>query len=116
MLGAIVGDFVGSVHEFTATKRKDFPLTHPGCRVTDASLLTIAVAEWLLHGTDLVTRFHQMVYRYPGAGWGGAFGEWASAGRREPYNSYGNGAGMRVSPVGWAFRTLEETLDAASRS
>ena len=116
MLGAIAGDFVGSVHEFGAGKRKDFPLLHPACRVTDDSILTIAVAEWLLHGTDLVTRFHEMVNAYPGAGWGMMFVRWARTKKRDPYNSFGNGAAMRVSPVGWAFPTLEETLDAAAHS
>lgn len=116
MLGAIVGDFVGSVHEFVATKRKDFPLVDSRCTVTDDSLLTVAVAEWVMDGTDLVTRFHQLVSAYPGAGWGGMFAQWASARRREPYNSFGNGAAMRVSPVGWAFETLEDTLDAAAES
>ena len=116
MLGAIVGDFVGSVHEFEAIKRKDFPLIHPDCRVTDDSLLTIAVAEWLLRGNDLVTRFHQLVDQHPEAGWGGAFHRWAQDRRRTPYNSFGNGAGMRVSPIGWAFDTLGDTLDAARRS
>lgn len=116
MLGAIAGDFIGSVHEFGGAKRKDFPLVHPACRVTDDSLLTIAVAEWLLHGTDLVTRFHELVHAYPSAGWGGMFARWARARRREPYNSFGNGAAMRVSPVGWAFPTLEQTLTAAAES
>ncbi|MBI4503453.1 MAG: ADP-ribosylglycohydrolase family protein [Gemmatimonadetes bacterium] len=116
MVGAIVGDFVGSVYEFAAPKRKDFLLPHPRSFVTDDSLLTIAVAEWVLEGRDLVTRFHQLVRTHPGAGWGGMFARWASLGRREPYNSFGNGAAMRVSPVGWAFATLEETLVAARRS
>ena len=116
MLGAIVGDFVGSVHEFAAPKHKDFPLTQEGCRVTDDSLLTVAVAEWLLHGTDLVTRFHDLVTTYPRSGWGGMFYQWASTGHRQPYNSYGNGAAMRASPVGWAFKTLDETLAAAADS
>src|ERR1043165_5216992 len=102
MLGAIVGDFIGSVHEFGGMKRKDFPLTHPDSRVTDDSLLTIAVAEWLLNGTDLVTRFHQMVETYPDAGWGIMFAEWAAERRHAPYYSFGNGAGMGASPVGWA--------------
>jgi len=116
MLGAIVGDFVGSVHEHIATKRKDFPLLVPGCSVTDDSLLTVAVAEWLMNGTDLVARFHELVAAHPDAGWGLMFARWAQAGRRAPYNSFGNGAAMRVSPVGWAFPTLEETLDAAADS
>jgi ADP-ribosylglycohydrolase len=116
MLGAIVGDFVGSVHEFVPIKRKDFPLVDPHCTVTDDSFLTVAVAEWLMHGTDLVTRFHELVSTYPHAGWGGMFASWAISRNREPYNSFGNGAAMRVSPVGWAFATLDETLDAATAS
>ena len=116
MLGAIVGDFVGSVHEFAGTKRKDFPLLDPRCTITDDSLLTIAVAEWLLHGTDLVERFHALVAAHPDAGWGLGFREWARARRRGPYNSFGNGAAMRVSPVGWAFAGLDETLAAAEQS
>jgi len=116
MLGAIAGDFVGSVHEFAATKQKSFPLLSPQCTITDDSLLTIAVAEWLMHGTDLVTQFHELVARYPGAGWGLMFGRWATAKRRDPYNSLGNGAAMRVSAVGWAFPRLEETLAAAAAS
>jgi ADP-ribosylglycohydrolase len=116
MLGAIVGDFIGSVHEFAATKAKDFPLLDPGCTITDDSLLTIAVADWLLHDIDLVDRFHALVAAYPGAGWGLRFGEWASARDRAPYNSFGNGAAMRVSPVGWAFASLDETLTAAAQS
>lgn len=116
MLGAIIGDFVGSVHEHARTKRKDFPLIHPGCSVTDDSLLTVAVAEWLMDGVDLITRFHELVSVYPSAGWGLWFARWANARRREPYQSFGNGAAMRVSPVGWAFATLPETLDAAARS
>jgi ADP-ribosylglycohydrolase len=116
MLGAIVGDFVGSVHEFAATKQKDFSLLSAQCTVTDDSLLTLAVAEWLMHGTDLVTRFHDLVAAYPAAGWGLMFAQWAHARRRGPYNSFGNGAAMRASPVGWAFPTLEETLTAAAES
>ena len=116
MLGAIVGDYIGSVHEHHATKRKDFVLLDPRCQVTDDSILSLAVAEWLMDGGDLVARFHQLVSAFPGAGWGGMFRRWARAGSREPYNSFGNGAAMRVSPVGWAFDSLEETLDAAAES
>jgi len=116
MLGAIAGDFIGSVHEYGAAKRKDFPLLHPRCTVTDDSILTIAVAEWLLDGRDLVTKFHYMVEQYPGAGWGMMFVRWGRTKKREPYNSFGNGAAMRVSPVGWAFSTLEETLAKAADS
>ena len=116
MLGAIVGDYIGSVHEHRGTKRKDFAILDPHCSVTDDSILTLAVAEWVMDGGDLVARFHQLVSAFPFAGWGGMFRRWARAGSREPYNSFGNGAAMRVSPVGWAFASLEETLDAAAAS
>lgn len=116
MLGALIGDFIGSVHEHAATKHKNFPLIDPRCTVTDDSVLTIAVAEWLMHGNDLVDRFHELVAEYPGAGWGGMFLRWADTQERKAYNSFGNGAAMRVSPVGWAFDTLEETLGAAAQS
>ena len=116
MLGAIAGDFVGSVHEYDAPRRKDFPLVDPRCAVTDDSLLTVAVAEWLLHGTSLVTRFHDLVATYPHAGWGAMFAHWGRARQAAPYNSFGNGAAMRVSPVGWAFNTLDDTLAAAAES
>jgi ADP-ribosylglycohydrolase len=116
VIGAITGDFVGSVHEFHAPKHKTFPLFSPHHFVTDDSLLTVAVAEWLLRGVDLTNRFHDMVERYPSAGWGGMFARWARNKRREPYGSFGNGSAMRVSPVGWAFATVEETLRAAADS
>jgi ADP-ribosylglycohydrolase len=116
MLGAIVGDFVGSRHEFQAQKTKDFELVHDACRVTDDSILTVAVAEWILRGTDLVTRFHELVAAYPRAGWGSMFYRWASEGHRNPYNSFGNGAAMRASPTGWAFHSVDDTLAAAADS
>ncbi|MEX2178500.1 MAG: ADP-ribosylglycohydrolase family protein [Gemmatimonadaceae bacterium] len=114
MIGAIVGDFAGSVHEFHAPKHKDFPFFGPRHFVTDDSLLTVAVAEWLLHDIDLTARFHDMVERYPAAGWGEMFSRWARRRTREPYGSFGNGAAMRVSPVGWAFDNADDTLRAAA--
>src|SRR5437899_8600151 len=113
MLGAIVGDYVGSVHEHAGTKTKAFPLVTPGSGVTDDSLLTLAVAEWMLERTDLVTRFHDLVAAYPRAGWGVMFARWARTRTRAPYNSFGNGAAMRVRPVGWGFASMEGTLGAA---
>jgi ADP-ribosylglycohydrolase len=116
MLGAIAGDVIGSVHEFIATKTKDFPLFVPGSTFTDDSVLTVAVADWILSGTDLVDAFHQYVESYPGRGYGGMFGQWAGAKSRKPYNSFGNGSAMRVSPVGFAFETIEEVRAHAERS
>jgi len=116
MLGAIVGDICGSVHEFSGTKSKDFPLFVPGSTFTDDSVLTVAVAEWLLTGRDLVDLLHEYFSAYPGCSYGGGFYTWASRRIREPYNSFGNGAAMRVSPVGFAFDTIGEVLDWAERS
>lgn len=116
MLGAIVGDVVGSVHEWSATKTKDFPLLVKDSTFTDDSVLTVAVAEWLLDGGSLVDLFHDYVRRNPGRGYGSMFGEWARARSREPYHSYGNGSAMRVSPVGFAAETLDEALEGARRS
>ena len=110
MLGAIAGDVIGSVHERTGGKSKDFPLFVDYSRFTDDSVLTAAVAEQLLRGGNYVDLFHRYYNRFPRVGFGGAFIRWADQGIREPYNSLGNGSAMRVSPVGLAFDTLEEVM------
>ena len=116
MLGAIAGDVIGSVHEWAGTKTKDFPLFVRHSTYTDDSVLTVAVADWILTGNDLIDTFHEYVRAYPGRGYGGMFGKWARTQSREPYNSYGNGSAMRASPVGFAFGTIDEVLDYAARS
>src|SRR5262245_32930899 len=116
MLGAIAGDVIGSVHEGARTKTKNFPLLTPESRFTDDTVLTVAVADCLLHGRDYVDTFHDYFQAYPDAGYGGTFWLWASSRRREPYQSWGNGSAMRVSPVAYAATTLEEVLAEARRS
>jgi ADP-ribosylglycohydrolase len=117
VIGAIAGDIIGSVYEGHAIKSPDFqPLFHPRARFTDDTVLTCAVAEHLLDGGDLIDLFHDYHARYPHAGYGATFHRWASGREREPYGSWGNGSAMRVSPVAWAFETLEEVLDAAERT
>jgi ADP-ribosylglycohydrolase len=116
MLGAIIGDIVGSVHEAAGTKTNDFPLFVPRSTFTDDSVLTVAVAEWILHGEDLIDLLHAYYHNYPGRGYGMMFHRWAGAHVHEPYNSFGNGAAMRVSPVGFAFETMEEVLAWSERS
>jgi len=116
MLGAIVGDVIGSVHEYAAPKTKDFPLLVARSTFTDDSVLTVAVAEWILTGQDLIDLLHAHTHAYPGRGYGGMFHDWAIERVREPYNSFGNGAAMRVSPVGFAFETVEEVLAWSERS
>jgi ADP-ribosylglycohydrolase len=116
MLGAIAGDVIGSVHEFAGTKTKDFPLFVRQSYFTDDSVLTTAVADWIVTGKDLVDTFHDYVSAYPARGYGSMFEEWASTRSRQPYNSFGNGSAMRVSPVGFAFGTMEEVLHHAEKS
>lgn len=116
MLGAIAGDIIGSVHEFAGTKSTDFDLFVPGSRFTDDTVLAVAVADCLLNGVDYVDTFHQYAAEYPDAGYGGRFFDWIRSGRREPYNSFGNGSAMRVPAVGYAFDTLDDVLAEAARS
>jgi ADP-ribosylglycohydrolase len=116
MLGAIAGDVIGSVHEGSGTKTKDFPLFVEDSRFTDDTVLTVAVAERLLRGGNYVDLFHDYFHAYPQAGYGGSFVHWAGYRCREPYNSWGNGSAMRVSPVGAACDTLNEVLAQARAS
>jgi ADP-ribosylglycohydrolase len=116
MLGAIAGDVIGSVHEHTRTKTKDFPLLTPESRFTDDTVLTVAVADCLLRGGGYVDALHDYFHAYPNAGYGGTFFLWATARRREPYQSWGNGSAMRVSPVAYVGTTLDEVLAEARRS
>jgi ADP-ribosylglycohydrolase len=115
MLGAIAGDIIGSVHERAGTKTKAFPLFTQDSRFTDDTVLTVAVADCLLHKRDYVDALHDYFDAYPSAGYGGTFLWWASSRQRKPYNSWGNGSAMRVSPVGYVGATLEEVLEEAKR-
>lgn len=116
MIGAIAGDIIGSVYERYPIKTTDFPLFQPGCRFTDDSVLTVAVAYAIIEQVDYATALKTFGRKYPRAGYGGAFIEWLSAPVSRPYNSWGNGAAMRVSPVGFAFPDEERVLSEAQRS
>jgi ADP-ribosylglycohydrolase len=116
MLGAIAGDVIGSVHEGSRTKTKVFSLLTPESRFTDDTVLTVAVADSLLHGRHYVDALHDWFHAYPNAGYGGTFWLWANSRRRMPYKSWGNGSAMRVSPVAYVGTTLEGVLAEAKRS
>lgn len=122
ILGAIAGDVIGSTYEFMPVKTTDFPLfryekhSRLNSSFTDDTVMTVANADWLLHGGSLAKIMQYYGKEYPYAGYGGMFSGWLIDTTPQPYNSFGNGASMRVSPVGWAFNTLEETLDAAEES
>ncbi|MFN7983378.1 MAG: ADP-ribosylglycohydrolase family protein [Vicinamibacterales bacterium] len=115
MLGAIAGDIIGSVHEHLGTKSVDFPLFVAESRFTDDSVLAIAVADCLLNGRDYIDTFHAYVGAWPNAGYGPHFYHWARVGSRRPYNSFGNGAAMRVPAIGYAFDRLDDVLAEAGR-
>jgi ADP-ribosylglycohydrolase len=116
MLGAIAGDIIGSVYERENIKTKDFPLFSPDSVFTDDTVLTVAVADCLLHQRDFTETFQRYGRRFPGAGYGGSFYHWIFSANPAPYNSWGNGSAMRVSPVGFACGSLEEVLEMARRS
>ena len=116
LLGAIAGDVIGSVYEFRPFKETSFPLFSDYSEYTDDSVMTVANADWLLTGDSLLGVMQEYGHRYPTAGYGGMFKGWLREENPQPYNSWGNGSAMRVSPVGWAFETLEETLEVAKQS
>ena len=116
MIGAIAGDIIGSVYEGFPIKTKDFPLFDPRCRFTDDSVLTLAIAKAILDGSSYLTTLREVGRRYPDAGYGGTFIHWLFAESPQPYNSWGNGAAMRVSPVGFAFDSIDEVLNEAQKT
>ena len=126
MIGAIFGDIVGSVYEFNNIKTKEFELFCEKSEFTDDTVMTVALADALMSvdahsDTDafkgaFVKKMHEYGKKYPGAGYGGKFEDWLLCGKTEPYNSYGNGSAMRVSPVAWYARSLEEALRLAKAS
>jgi ADP-ribosylglycohydrolase len=116
LLGAIAGDIIGSRFEWHPVKSKDFQLRHESCFFTDDSILTVATAHALLHQEDFAMTLWNYGNHFPHGGYGGHFRMWLSSTERQPYNSFGNGSAMRVSPVGWAFNTKELVLKYAELS
>lgn len=116
MIGAIAGDIIGSVYEFDPIKTKDFPLFSPFCNFTDDTVLTVAVADAVLTGRSYLEAIREIGRRYPGAGYGGFFYGWLHSEDSRPYNSWGNGSAMRVSPIGFAFQDEESVLKEAART
>ena len=119
MLGAIIGDIVGSRFEWDNYRAKDFDLFHEKCFATDDSIMTIAIGRAVLDhkatGGSLQKaakrRMREIGRPYPGCGFGGRFFQWIYSDTMGPYHSFGNGAAMRISAVGWAAESLEEVYD-----
>ncbi|HSU14422.1 ADP-ribosylglycohydrolase family protein [Longimicrobium sp.] len=117
MIGAIAGDVIGSVYEHHPADGPDFrPLVAERACFTDDTVLTVATADAILHGGDYAAAYRAWGTRYPRAGYGGSFRQWLATPGAGPYNSWGNGSAMRVSPVGWAFGSETDVLREAARS
>lgn len=128
MLGAILGDIIGSPYEFDENniKTTDFPLFGSNSRYTDDTIMTLAVAEGLINGygdkektkAEIVKSMRALGRRYPYAGYGARFNHWLHQDKPEPYNSFGNGSAMRVSSVAWLYnniRDIEEFAEISAR-
>lgn len=109
IIGAIIGDIVGSFYEFCNHKSTNIALFTRGTQFTDDTVMTIAVADGFLSGVPLREAMPDWGKEYPNRGYGGMFYEWLFYSEtKEPYNSFGNGAGMRVSPCGYYATSLEQ--------
>ena len=120
IIGAITGDIIGSTREFYPIKTKDFELFTDYSRVTDDSILTLAVANWLCEDKNsqdvLIKNLQYFGNRYPDAGYGSSFGGWLVQESPKPYDSWANGSAMRVSPCAWVADSLEEANNLAYKS
>jgi len=116
MLGAIIGDIVGSRYEGRPIKTKRFPLFGDGCCFTDDTVCSLAIAEALMSGGDFAASLRSFARRFPDAGYGGRFIEWFRSDDAGPYNSLGNGSAMRVAAIAYVAREPAEVLLLAERS
>ena len=122
MLGALIGDIVGSVYEWRNRKDKGFPLFQPDCRMTDDSVMTAAVASAVLMGgleelelfqAHVITEMRRLGRKYPALGYGPRFEAWILSQEPKPYRSLGNGSAMRVSSAAWLAKDMAESLHLA---
>nr|MEE4266745.1 ADP-ribosylglycohydrolase family protein [Candidatus Krumholzibacteria bacterium] len=116
MIGAIAGDIAGSTFEFQPTSRLDIPFFAPQSRFTDDTVLTVATAFTLLTDGDYAANYRLFGRVYPLAGYGQSFRKWLGSDDPQPYNSWGNGSAMRVSPVGYFLDEEKDVLAEAARS
>ena len=118
MLGAIIGDIAGSKYEFNNTFDYDFEMFGGGCDFTDDTICTVAVADAILNGRSYQESLLDWCRRYPSpkGAYGGRFAGWIRSLDPQPYNSFGNGSAMRVSPVAWLFDDLSQVLEEAEKT
>ncbi len=118
MLGAMIGDIVGSKYEFNNTFDYDFKMFGGGCDFTDDTICTVAIADAILNGRSYQESLLDWCRRYPSpkGAYGGRFAAWIRSLNPQPYNSFGNGSAMRVSPVAWLFDDLSQVLEEAEKT
>jgi len=116
MIGAICGDIVGSIYEFDNLRSTEFDLFSPDSAFTDDTVLTVATMDVLLNGLDYAETYKKWFRKYPERGYGSRFYGWGSGDSLEPFNSWGNGSAMRVSPIGLWYPDLDLTRVAARAS
>ena len=120
LYGTIFGDIAGSTYEFRACKNYKFTTVPEKSHFTDDTVMTLAIASWLMKNPDdlevLIKEMQFFGNRYPKAGYGGMFRKWLIAEDPKPYNSFGNGSAMRVSPCAWVAKSLDEALILATKS
>ena len=118
MLGAMIGDIAGSKYEFNNTFDYDFEMFGEGCDFTDDTICTVAIADAILNGRSYQESLQDWCRRYPSpkGAYGGRFAQWIRSLDPQPYNSFGNGSAMRVSPVAWQFDDLSQVLEEAEKT
>lgn len=118
MLGAIIGDIAGSKYEFNNTFDYDFEMFGEGCDFTDDTICTVAIADAILNGRNYQESLLDWCRHYPSpkGTYGGRFAGWIRSLNPQPYNSFGNGSAMRVSPVAWLFDDLSQVLEEAEKT
>ena len=116
IIGAVIGDVIGSVYEWNNIKSTEFNLFNPKCKFTDDTVLTIAVADSILNRKNYSQTILEYGRNYRGRGYGGNFRNWLKSNNPKPYGSYGNGSAMRVSAVGFAFKDIDKVLEVAKQT
>jgi ADP-ribosylglycohydrolase len=116
IIGAVAGDIVGSVYEWDNVKTVDFDLFCHKSTFTDDSVLTLATMDAIVNKRSYTDAYQTFGKKYPHRGYGGHFGSWIYAENPEPYNSWGNGSAMRVSPVGWYGNSIDAVMAEAKKS
>ena len=116
LLGSIAGDIIGSAYEFHNIRTTEFPLFTERSHYTDDTVMTLAVANKILHKSTYERELQDFGRRYPKSGFGTNFKEWIFSNEPKPYNSYGNGSAMRVSPIAYVYNDIDDVLSEAKHS